>query len=235
MKNFINGVFTTLIIAIFIFAATQYRQLLAVFAPKPTPTPIALPTEIPTPTPEPILPIVRKPAIYLYPQKFMPVSVKLDIKGTLTASIPKYPKNGWYVIATPNGLIDNKYSYLFYEAQLDNYKIPETGWVVATTDLKTWFDKNLPKFGLNKKESTEFKKYWLKILNDTGYYEIKLFSDEFLGKNMDLIVNPTPDTIIRVEFYFKHLTEPTTLVEPEIVTPKRSGFTVVEWGGTIGK
>lgn len=232
MKNILGGIFTSLLIAITIFAATQYKDILAIISPV-APTPTVVPTIAPTPTEKPLLPVVRKPAIYLYPTSFIPVSVKLNIKGELTASIPAYPKNGWYVIANPSGLIDNKYDYLFYEAKLDNYKVPDEGWVVATKDLKTWFDKNLPKFGLNKNEISEFKSYWLKELDDAGYYEIKLFSDEFLGKNMDLIVSPTPKTIIRVEFYFKHLDSPKTLEEPTVVTPKRVGFTVVEWGGTI--
>jgi len=201
-------------------------------SPSPLPSPIPTPTIVPSPTPQPLLPVTKKPAIYLYPTSFIPVSVKLNIRGTLTKSIPSYPKNGWYVIATPNSLIDNRYDYLFYEAKLDKYEVGEDGWVVATKDLKSWFSKYLPMFGLNKKEISQFKSYWLKELTLPGFYEIKLLSEDFLGENMDITINPTPDTIIRVEFYFKHLDNPIVLNEPVIVTPKRNGFVVVEWGGT---
>lgn len=235
MKNLLTGLTITILVALSVFVASQFKQFSNTFAPTPTPIPTLIPSLTPTLTqaPELELPIVKKPAIYLYPTSFIPVSVKLVVKGTITKSIPKYPQNGWYVIANPKGLIDNKYDYLFYEAKLDQYQLETDGWVVATSDLKSWFTENLPKFGLNNKEISQFKSYWLKELTDPGFYEIKLFSDEFLNKNMDLIVNPTPDTIIRVEFYFKHLDNQKTLVEPTIITPERHGFTVVEWGGTV--
>ncbi|MBI2152079.1 hypothetical protein HYU21_05100 [Candidatus Woesearchaeota archaeon] len=44
------------------------------------------------------------------------VSVHLDINGKLLKDIPKY-SGDWKVFVSKNGLIDNKWDYLFYEAQ----------------------------------------------------------------------------------------------------------------------
>ena len=122
---------------------------------------------------------------------------------------------------------------MFYEAQLNKIDLPEEGWVVKSEDLNKWLDINLIKLGLNDKEKNQFKKYWLNELPKTNYYEIKLFEDKFLKENMNLIVSPQPDTIIRLNFYFKPLKEKLNIQEPNIVTPERKGFTVVEWGGVL--
>jgi len=174
----------------------------------------------------------KKPAIYLYPTTDSFVNVKLDVNGKIINEIPKY-ENGWNVFVTKDGLIDNKYDYLFYEAQLNKIDLPEEGWVVKSEDLNKWLDINLIKLGLNDKEKNQFKKYWLNELPKTNYYEIKLFEDKFLKENMNLIVSPQPDTIIRLNFYFKPLKEKLNIQEPNIVTPERKGFTVVEWGGVL--
>ena len=52
-------------------------------------------------------------------------------------------------------------------------------------------------------------------------------------KNMNLIIDPKPDTIIRLDFYFKPIKEIVKIKEPIIITPTRNGFTVVEWGGIL--
>jgi hypothetical protein len=39
--------------------------------------------------------------------------------------------------------------------------------------LEKWFDEFLPKLGLSKKETKDFKDYWLKELQPYPYYEIR--------------------------------------------------------------
>ncbi len=175
---------------------------------------------------------IEKPAIYLYPTEDSVVNVKLEINGEITKDEPRYDR-GWNIFATRSGLIDNKYDYLFYEAHLNKIELPTTGWVVKSEDLDQWFEINLKKMGLNEKEKMQFKEYWLPRLSDAQYYEIKLFDDSFLKQNMDLLVSPTPDTMIRLEFYFKPLRREMMITEPTIITPIRTGFTVVEWGGMV--
>ena len=63
-------------------------------------------------------------------------------------------------------------------------------------------------------------------------YNIIHFAKEAYTQSAPLIITPKPDNIIRVFMAYqpnKHFVKTTA---PKIVTPKRTGFTVVEWGGT---
>ena len=173
---------------------------------------------------------VKKPAVYLYPVENMNVDVKVKVNGKLTLTEPIY-NDGWNVTAAPDGLIDNKYDYLFYEAELNKVELPDEGWVVAFDDIENWFDEYLPQMGLNTKEKEQFKEYWLKDLRKANYYEIRLLGDKFLKDNMDLIITPKPETILRLNFYFKPVSIKSELTAPEIKKVERKGFTVIEWGG----
>ena len=179
-------------------------------------------------TPDPI--IVKKPAVYLYPTENMKIDVKVNVNGHLTFTEPLYG-NGWSVNVSPDGLIDNKYDYLFYEADLNKIELPNEGWIVEFKNLENWFNEYLPKFGLNEKEKNQFKEYWLEKLRIAKYYEIKLLDNKFLSENMDLIINPAPETIVRLNFYFKPLNTKSDIKTPEIKSIERKGFTVIEWGG----
>jgi hypothetical protein len=89
-----------------------------------------------------------EPIIYLYPLKNSRIKVKLKINGKITNDIPAY-RNGWDVNVDKNGLIENKYPYLFYEADVPKIQLPKEAWVVKYKDLNQWFDINLVKLGLN--------------------------------------------------------------------------------------
>ena len=177
--------------------------------------------------------LLKKPAIYLYPKQKQKINVSLSINGAMTKSIPSYGK-GWSVMVSTTGKIENKYDYLFYENTLKTIELPNEGWIKQGNELNVWFDSILPKLGLNAKETKQFKAYWLKVLDRDALYEIKLFSRSFLDKNITLTIDPKPDMLIRVIFNFKVIKEPYGIKEPNIITPKRSGFHVLEWGGMIG-
>lgn len=174
--------------------------------------------------------VVKKPAVYLYPEKEMNVNVKVEVNGKLTFTEPEY-NTGWSVNVKPDGLIDGKYDYLFYEADLNKIELPEEGWIVEFNKLEKWFDEYLPLFGLNKKETEQFKDYWLKDLKKTNYYEIKLLENNFLEENMKLKITPAPQTVLRLNFYFKPAFEKKDIKSPIINKVERKGFTVIEWGG----
>ena len=175
---------------------------------------------------------MKKPAIYLYPEQNSIINVKLDVNGKIIKDIPKY-NNGWDVFVTNEGIIENKYDYLFYEADLRKLDLPNEGWIVEYSKLNSWFNQNLIKLGLNEKEIYQFKEYWMKELPNSKYYEIKLLEDNFLRDNMNLIIEPQPETIIRINFHFKPLNEKYPLPLKKISNKKRLGFTVVEWGGIL--
>ena len=101
--------------------------------------------------------------------------------------------------------------------------LSDSAWVVSNSDIKNWFDENLPKFGLNQKEISQFKLYCLSQLKDSPYYLISYLipKDKFL-------VNPSVSTTLRYSFYFTNLDSAPVLPTPAIVTPKRNGSSVVE-------
>ncbi|MBR3204526.1 hypothetical protein IKF81_02485 [Candidatus Saccharibacteria bacterium] len=53
-----------------------------------------------------------------------------------------------------------------------------------------------------------------------------------MNSYMPLEITPAPDSVVRIGMVFKPLEETIEVKEQSLETPIRSGFTVVEWGGT---
>jgi len=179
-----------------------------------------------------------KPAIYLYPKEKENIHVSIAPKGKLTLTIPSYPSSGWNVTAYPNGDIysgSTQYDYLYYEAQIPNDLIdkPEKGFVVRKDEVKNLLETILPQLGLNGKESEQFTSYWINVLPKSSYYFVGVVTQSTLNDIAPLVINPKPDTLIRVTLYFKMLDTNQPVTEPVLSSVKRNGFTVVEWGGIV--
>ena len=86
--------------------------------------------------------------------------------------------------------------------------------------------------GLNYKERQEFIIYWLPRLESNNYTYIRFLNREEIEELMPLKFSKTPDTLIRVMMAFKTLDEKIDVKEQKLTPILRSGFTVVEWGGT---
>ena len=74
---------------------------------------------------------------------------------------------------------------------------------------------------------------WEPKLDKAPYYFITFHKREFIDKYAPLQVFPQPDTVIRILMDYKPLDKYIDVEDIEIITPKREGFTVVEWGGLI--
>ncbi len=180
-----------------------------------------------------------KPIIYLYPTEETNVNVKLGNSDLATTLYPKYDmQNGWNVKAIPNGnLVDlstgrNLYA-LYYESKAKyDVEVREDGFVVKGEDVAEFLEEKLAILGLNEREAEEFIVYWLPKLEANKYNYIRFETAEEIEANMPLDINPTPDSIIRVVMTFKGLDTPIVVQEQELTTPERTGFTVVEWGGS---
>jgi len=183
-----------------------------------------------------------KPAVYLYPERKQLVNVKVFPKGELSYTDPPYNKEtGWTVKAGVDGylsslegeLIPN--GYLYYESKLIDSEIkkPSEGWMVKKGEMESLFDVVLPELGLNIKEASDFKDYWLTKLPESPYYFVGLVEKEQRDYLERLDVTPNPDTSIRFSLFFEMLDEAREVKEPIINTPKRNGFTLVDWGGMI--
>ncbi len=179
--------------------------------------------------------IVEKPIIYLYPEKETKVNVKLDYKGTFTATYPKYPDNGWTVTAKPDGTLTDKngkkYYSLFWEGVDNKIFTLNEGFVVKKEDTADFLERSLTILGLNYKEANEFVIYWLPELEKHPYNLIHFSTKEY-EELAELTVEPKPDIIIRVFMVFKGLDKLVEIKEQKLVPKTRKGFTVVEWGGT---
>lgn len=180
-------------------------------------------------------PAYKKPVIYLYPTKTTDVLVKLKFDGNLDYTYPSY-NNGWNVTAHPDGKIINhadgmEYSYLFWEGHSDKAFDFSKGFVVKGVDTVKFLQEKLAFLGLTPKEYNEFIVYWLPEMQNNPYNLIS-----FQGTNYTdmakLDISPKPDSIQRVFMAFKPLNKSVKVPEQQLNQFKRSGFTVVEWGGT---
>ena len=179
--------------------------------------------------------VAYKPIIYLYPESDMNIDISFKDPSKLTTSYPRYI-NGWSVLAHPDGNItyNNKNYYaLYYEANNSiEFSKQEEGFVVAKNDLIPFLEEKLSILGLNEREANEFIVYWLPILEENEYNYIRFATTSEVENNIPLEINPTPETLIRVLMTYKKADKNTKVKEQVLERKTRTGYTVVEWGGT---
>ena len=178
-----------------------------------------------------------KPIIYLYPEETTELSVTLGKPENITCSYPKYDKDGWQVIAEPNGNIIDKQTgknlYSLYWEGINNNNVEfKEGFVVKAEDTIKFLEEKLAILGLNERESEEFIVYWLPKLQENKYNLIRFASMDEINESMPLNFSVQPDTVIRVLMQYKGLDKPIEIKEQQLTTPERKGFVAVEWGGS---
>jgi hypothetical protein len=178
---------------------------------------------------------IEKPIIYLYPEEVTDVLVELDFAGELTHTYPKY-NGGWNVRAHPDGtLYDNEgkeYYALYWEGESKQSYTLDEGFVIPGEETIVFLEKALEQLGLNRKEANEFIIYWLPQMEGNKYNLIHFSTTEYT-ENAKLNITPKPDTLIRVMMVFKPIAGAVSIKEQNLsgMNTKRTGFTVVEWGG----
>lgn len=177
---------------------------------------------------------VRKPVIYLYPEETTEVSVLLDFNGELTTTYPAYD-NGWRVVAEPDGtLLDEngrEYYCLYWEGESDIDFDMSEGFCVKGSETAAFLEEALAKLGLTRREANEFIVYWLPLMEGNEYNVISFQTDAYT-ENAKLVIDPQPDTLIRVFMAWYGSGKPVEIPEQSLAAPERTGFTVVEWGGS---
>jgi len=178
--------------------------------------------------------VAYKPVIYLYPETETRVSVALDLKGQLTCTYPAY-NGGWQVTARPDGTLTDErgmeYNYLYWEGETQAQWDLETGFCVPGKDTAAFLEEALAKLGLNRREANEFIVYWLPLMEGNPYNTIHFQFDTYTDAAA-LRVTPQPDTVIRVFMVWQASDEAVPLPPQTLTAPERTGFTLVEWGGT---
>lgn len=201
-----------------------------------------------TPPPPPPLPAgcayacVGKPVVYLYPTKPTLVSVALEVPGSIIASDPLYPDGGWKdVLAHPDGTLiykGKKYRELFYETSVtQKIATPKEGMVIPSDKLEQTLRPSIAQLGLIQKEQDEFLEYWVPVLRNlhSPYILFSVLPSDIKESVDHLVISPKPDTRIEFIAYFKPLNKPVSILSLRLpqAPPVRTGFTEVEWGGTI--
>lgn len=180
-----------------------------------------------------------KPVIYLYPEETMDVNVTVDFNngGYFTCTYPEYNSNyGWNVTANPDGTIKNisdgrEYSYLYWEGESDTKWDLSSGFVVEGSDTAAFLQEKLKYLGLIPREYNEFIVYWLPLMQNNNYNLIT-FQTTAYENSASLNISPEPDSVLRVFMAYLPLENKIDLPEQAIEPFERTGFTVIEWGGT---
>ena len=175
-----------------------------------------------------------KPVIYLYPESPQAVTVKLNMQGQITCTGPTY-RNGWTVEAAPDGtLMDEngqQYHYLYWEGITQTHFDFSQGWCIKGEDTAVFLKRTLHKLGLTHREANAFLVYWLPQM-EQNRYNLICFRQKTYTDLAKLEIAPEPDTLIRVFMTWQPSEYYVNLKEQLLTTPERTGFTVVEWGGT---
>ncbi|HZD59296.1 MAG TPA: hypothetical protein VE439_02425 [Anaerolineae bacterium] len=175
--------------------------------------------------------LVKKPNIYLYPEKEEAIKVSIQTSGRITQAIPEY-RNGWEITAAPGGKIGGTLDFLYYEAMIDYPFTLNKGWITDKLHFNSDMNLILREVGLNNRERRDFLDYWSRELTwEKNRYAIYYLSEDEIGRAVKLSFSKKPDSILRVYFYFMPVDGEVKIEKPIIPPFVRNGFTVVEWGG----
>lgn len=180
---------------------------------------------------------VRKPVVYLYPERTMEVRVDVEIDGEFVAVYPKMGEDGWRVTARPDGALIDKatgrgHRYLFWEGTSRGFTIdPRQAHCVAAADSAGFLERACGRFALSDAECGDFVTYWLPALGKSNYNIIQFVDEADYERYARMTVEPRPDTVVRQFMIFRGSDAPVEVGAPELAQRTRRGFTVVEWGG----
>ena len=145
----------------------------------------------------------------------------------MTESSPPYG-NGWTVTVSPEGIINNEFDYLFYEASLPGNLSTDYGWLLNRDNLENEFRVLLTNLGFKGREIDDFVEYWVPIFNDAPYYGVY---PQDVNSLIELTINPPPTNILRELFLIRELFHPINIpAPPDNGSFSRDGYVAVEWG-----
>ncbi len=180
-----------------------------------------------------------KPVIYLYPEQDTKVKVNLQVEK-FSYTEPEYG-SGWEVLAKPDGEITNlsdgkQYPYLFWEG-IGVGEQPEanSGFVITQGEVNTFLNEKLLQLGLQGREVSDFIEFWQPRMTKAPYYFVTFYGTSVMNQIAPLKVQPKPDTVIRILMDYRPLQSPVEVKEQRLSHLPRTGFTVIEWGGVLGR
>ena len=182
-------------------------------------------------------PSLDKPVLYLYPENDnAEIKVSFEHPELLTVTYPKY-NNEWVVTANSNGDLyvqSGKYYYALYWEESNAIDVDfSEGFYVTKDNAIEFLEEKLTIIGLNDRERNEFIMYWLPILEENEQSLVYFELTESREANNKLIIEPKPDSLLRVAIHVKKINKRVDIKEQALPTFERVGFVAVEWGGTI--
>jgi hypothetical protein len=174
----------------------------------------------------------RKPNLYLYPEEKTKMTVYMDFPhgGKVIHSDPLYPVDWKNIKVKPNGKIDKKFDFLFYECEIPDFWQYSEGWVVEQEKLAEFFEDNLNAYGFNDAEIEDFLEFWIPDLKEDPYYMILPQYTEMVNQVIKLRISPRPDHLMRLHYVISGSLFDFELPEPEIPDYEAEGFVAREWG-----
>lgn len=169
------------------------------------------------------------PNLYLYPTVDTQVKVTLSfpLGGAVIESDPPYG-SGWDVLVTPEGIIDDTFGYLFYEASLPPAVTTSEGWMLDGANLEASLRELLERIGFVGREVQDFVDYWVPVLEGSPWYAVYPQDPE---KFVTVDIAPAPDKILRSLLFIRPMNQKLNLVEPPLPEPfPRDGYVAAEWG-----
>jgi hypothetical protein len=186
-----------------------------------------------------------KPVIYAYNA---PGQCKIAIqpKGSFTFTYP-VAQGTWDITTNIGGTLTEAktgkhYPYLFWEGlgKKVDFKVQKKsmeGYLIQTDTCINFLENILSSYGLNEKEAADFITFWAPKMIKEKYALVQFLSTEDYEKRIaEISVSPRPDSVLRLYMYFMPLHEPITgleVIPPPIKSFTRTGFTIVEWGGSV--
>ncbi|HQK18195.1 MAG TPA: carboxypeptidase-like regulatory domain-containing protein, partial [Polyangiaceae bacterium] len=169
------------------------------------------------------------PNLYLYPTENtrLHVSLRFPQGGAIIDSVPDYG-NGWDVLVSPEGIIDDTFGYLFYEASLPPTVTTAQGWLLDGTRFEASMQELLERIGFVGREVQDFLDYWIPILEGSRWYAVYPQDPD---KLITLDISPAPDRILRSLLFIRPLNHKIDILEPAPPEPfSREGYVAAEWG-----
>lgn len=190
----------------------------------------------------PMQDVLFKPVIYAYSERPLDAVFKLEVKGELSFTYPQIQNGQWQVRTGENGMLcDRKgqsYPYLFWEGESAaplrfsvKNDIPE-GHFVERDSLLSFLEASLDRMGFNAREKTDFITFWAPRMVKHSQVFVQFLVDEDYDAIASLDVSPKPDQVRRVYLLYKGISNNFEYNPQSFESFERSGFTVLEWGGS---
>lgn len=171
---------------------------------------------------------VDKPNVYLYPEVATDVRVAIPNWRRVTESDPRYPLDGWQVVAHPSGLLDTQAGardYLFYELNWETDRLQyDEGWCVPGRHAQASIEDAMADLGFLDNEIADFSDAWDATFPAAAWMTVY---PQFEGLNR-LVIEPAPAELLRAWFV---VADGCQKVRPaELVAVPRVGYHASEWG-----